>query len=120
MITYEELVKKHYILRREKTVYVLNSKEPFTPFEGFFIECGTGWGELLDKLCADIERELNKDAELKKEFKIAQIKEKFGGLRFYTYSVTDEIDKIIDEAEKKSFTICEVCGDKGKLLSSRG
>jgi hypothetical protein len=49
-----------------------------TPQEYFFwgIECGDGWFDLLWKLCQDIE-------ELGYCGQIIQIKEKFGGLRFY-------------------------------------
>lgn len=119
MITYKELAKKHYILQ-VKRVDVLNTDEPFTSFEGFYIECGLGWVKLLDKLCTDIEKELNKDEEFKKTFQISCIKEKYGGLRFYTYSITDKVDQLIHDAEKKSFTICEKCGDKGQLLCIRG
>lgn len=43
----------------------------------------------------------------------SQVKEKFGTLRFYMSSGTDEIYKHIDEAEKKSGEICEGCGAPG-------
>lgn len=119
MITYDELVKKHYILQ-VKRVDIINTDKPFGAYEGFGIECSAGWGVLLDKLCTDIESELDKDEQIKKEFRIAQIKEKFGGLRFYTYSVSDKIDKLIDDAEERSFTVCETCGEKGELLKIRG
>jgi len=44
-----------------------------------------------------------------------QVKEKFAGLRFYMTWETDEIDKIIGEYEEKSYTICETCGQPGKV-----
>jgi len=119
VITYDELAKKHYILQ-VKRVDPFKADKPFTPFEGFYIECGEGWCDLLDKLCTDIEKELDKDPELKKDFKIAQIKEKFGSLRFYTYSYTEEIDKLIDEAQSKSEVTCETCGQPGKTHSISG
>lgn len=45
----------------------------------------------------------------------AQIKEKFGTLRFYMTHYTDKIDEIIKEAEKKSRITCEYCGKPGEL-----
>lgn len=45
---------------------------------------------------------------------IAQVKEKFGGLRFYAGGLTNEQDNIIHDAEAKSFTICETCGNPGR------
>ncbi len=42
--------------------------------------------------------------------KITQIKEKFGGLRFYITDKSQEVQKIAQEAENESFNICETCG----------
>jgi len=44
----------------------------------------------------------------------SQVKEKFGSLRFYTNGFTDEMDKLVDEAECKSEETCEYCGKPGK------
>lgn len=54
-----------------------------------------------------------------KEFKMehpaaSQVKEKFGTLRFYLTSGTDEMYDLIHEAEAKSATTCEDCGTPGK------
>ena len=121
MITYKELVKKHKILQ-VKRVDVFNTKKSFYPFEGFGIECGEGWYDLLDQLCTDIEKELKRTNDDKEEypFQINQIKEKYGGLRFYVGSANDKVYKMIDEAEKKSYTICEECGKPGKEYVIRG
>lgn len=39
-----------------------------------------------------------------------QVKEKFGGLRFYANGVTDAQDTMIQFAESMSYRICETCG----------
>lgn len=44
----------------------------------------------------------------------SQVKEKFGVLHFYTNGFTDKMNKLVDEAEKASETICEFCGKPGK------
>jgi len=44
----------------------------------------------------------------------AQVKEKFGSLRFYMTSGNDEIYDLIDEAEAKSRVTCEECGEPGE------
>lgn len=49
-----------------------------------------------------------------------QIKEKFGGLRFYVSHQPDGVDSIISAAEDVSFSICEDCGDAGKEVVSKG
>lgn len=43
-----------------------------------------------------------------------QVKEKFGGLRFYIDQGTDEAYAAIDEAERESYRTCEECGQPGK------
>lgn len=68
--------------------------------------CGKGWKDLIDPLIEMCE---------KNNVQINQIKEKFGGLRFYVASAGKEIYDAIDEAERKSFETCESCGAPGKL-----
>lgn len=40
----------------------------------------------------------------------AQVKEKFGGLRFYVHGATEEQYEIIHNAEAMSYYVCEECG----------
>lgn len=68
---------------------------------------GAGWHLLVVELIEDL-------FELKWDGKLHQIKEKFGGLRFYIDSGSDEIFDRIEEAEHKSFKTCEQCGAPGK------
>jgi len=78
-----------------------------------FFSCGNGWFLLIKELIEDLLK-LGWDGNL------CQVKEKFGGLRFYIGSGSDEIhDKIIN-AEKESYNICEKCGNEGKLRNDIG
>ena len=45
---------------------------------------------------------------------ILDIKEKWGGLRFYTGGTSEATEDIIEAAEEESYTICEMCGEPGK------
>jgi hypothetical protein len=56
------------------------------------------------------------------EYAICQIKEKFGGLRFYVDGVPykSQGDEWINEAEALSFKTCEDCGKPGELTNSGG
>jgi len=49
-----------------------------------------------------------------------QVKEKFGGLRFYVHNAGDEIHGMISMAEQMSFKICEKCGKPGSLHKRGG
>jgi len=48
-----------------------------------------------------------------------QVKEKFGGLRFYVGAASMEVHKLIEAAEMESYKTCEVCGSPGELDRSR-
>lgn len=73
-----------------------------------------GWVDLVVKLDADL-------AELFPNYTVFQVKEKFGGLRYYisTYGKGNIEDAatandLISNAEHASFYICQVCGDPGQ------
>jgi hypothetical protein len=76
---------------------------------GFF-ECGDGWYPLIKDLITDL-------IELGWDKQTCQVKEKFGGLRFYINGASEEIYKRIQTAEDLSYETCETCGEKGELRS---
>lgn len=47
--------------------------------------------------------------------KASQVKEKYGGLRFYMTSQTKEMENLINEATKLCWKTCEYCGKPGEL-----
>jgi hypothetical protein len=74
-----------------------------------------GWFDLVWRLCEQIEKVPNKG----KSFKVAQVKEKFGGTALYFEGGNDAFDAIracIGAAALESFHICEVCGQPGYLI----
>ena len=80
------------------------------------IECDDGWYQLIYGLCQEIDMELkNCDADFVEGFFVEQIKEKFASLRFYTTYVNDSIYQLIEGAETKSKSICELCGNNGYI-----
>jgi hypothetical protein len=78
------------------------------------IECGNGWLDIINA-CH------NKLLEIDPNYKPVQIKEKFGGLRYYYQSSggddrlerDDKMMVIVSYYEKKSLSICEMCGEPG-------
>lgn len=77
-----------------------------TPFSMFGVECDPGWDELIFDLCEKLDF-------IKFSGIVMQIKEKFGGLRFYVQSATPQDYELIRAAEEKSYKTCEVCGGPG-------
>jgi len=74
---------------------------------------GEGWRPLV----RDLETELT---ALVPDYSLQQVKEKFGGLRYYAAvpnatpaELVSQFHARISAAETESFKICEVCGDDG-------
>ena len=91
-----------------------------TPYEMFNIECGDGWKELYQPLIDFVEN-YNKEHindEPKSCLEITQIKEKFGGLRFYwcgeniPSNIVVQLHEMVQNAEEMSYKTCETCGSK--------
>jgi len=84
-------------------------------------ECNIGWKQIITDLSDKLENVIkNNDWNgIGVPFAI-QVKEKFGGLRFYMTCSTKEMDDLIHQAEVKSFNICEFCGRSGKLRKESG
>jgi len=83
-------------------------------------ECGDGWYNIINTLCANIQSHIdwkNKNEVGVPQVTVDQVKEKFGGLRFYYEGGDDVIDGMVRMAEGMSEVTCEVCGKPGE---SRG
>ena len=127
---FEELAKRH--------------PDIFQKSGDFEFSIGDGWYGIIDTLCGMISYRLenaksrlkyameNPDArfvkpiaELEKDVanameelpEIAQVKEKFGTLRFYVHGGTEEMRHYIDFAEAMTSCVCEECGNPGKSRS---
>lgn len=91
------------------------------------IDCSEGWYTLLDNLCASIQSHMEyaaKNAERWGEeppeaVVAVQVKEKYGGLRFYYDGGDEFVRGLTSMAETMSEYICEVCGNAGKQRSNR-
>jgi hypothetical protein len=95
-------------------------------------DCGDGWYSLIDSICEYLMRDVNRlkyriesdlyNDEEKEKMKqelvhatinipvVVQVKEKFGGLRFYTHGSNDDQSNYVHCAENLSYRICEECG----------
>jgi hypothetical protein len=70
-----------------------------------------GWHSLVDELF---------DLAEKEKFTVAQIKEKYGSLCIYVNGASKDAYNMIDNLERRSSTICEVCGKAGDKVSRGG
>ncbi|CAN7464863.1 hypothetical protein [Paraburkholderia hospita] len=81
-------------------------------------ECGDGWFDLLDLLCHNLQGETDHNGG--PQAVAEQVKEKMAGLRFYAHGVNDRMQGMIRMAETVSYTICDVCGERGRTLECNG
>ncbi len=75
-------------------------------------ECGDGWEPIIRKLSEELTR-------LSPETRAEQVKEKYGGLRFYVNSATDAGEAAIRLAESQAEVTCEICGAPGEIRGVR-
>jgi hypothetical protein len=91
------------------------------PYGG--VALGAGWWPIIQALCSQIQHYTdwqNKNHEkhpVVAQVTINQIKEKFGGLRFYYSGGDDTIDGMVRMAESWAARSCETCGNVGKSRS---
>lgn len=85
----------------------------------FGLECGNGWAEIIHKCCEQLDALDKLDKSL--SITIDQIKEKFGELRIYLTTTSDNpavsaiAYSIVRNAELCSQSTCEVSGMYGSL-----
>lgn len=83
------------------------------PYPAYMYDAPPGWSDLVAELESQLER-IAPDTE------VIQIKEKFGGLRYYATGASTEGQALIAQYEERSFRVCQVCGTEGRLRSDRG
>ncbi len=88
-------------------------------------EHGDGWYQILDSLCSNIQSYIDwnnrsavagyKDFQPIEQVVAQQVKEKFGGLRFYYEGGDRHISGMVRMAESWASCTCEVCGAPGTI-----
>jgi hypothetical protein len=128
---FERLAKKHPDLMQKSNQQYLG--------------VGEGWFNIIDTLCGCMSRRVNQARyqlkyamenqggkhakpipEAEAEFvsalddlpTIMQIKEKFGGLRFYIHGGDDATDHYVEFAESLASRTCEICGSSGEARNT--
>lgn len=82
------------------------------------ISCGDGWYWLIDELCGFIQSYI--DLNNLEQIIVFDVKQKFGGLRFYTDSIDPTINGAIRFAESLSMSTCEECGSNEDISRTKG
>ncbi|MGQ9951348.1 antitoxin Xre/MbcA/ParS toxin-binding domain-containing protein [Pseudomonas aeruginosa] len=87
-------------------------------FQLFGFECQDGWFGLIYTACELIQTHANRTGS--GQAIASQVKEKFGGLRFYCRGGDDYVESVVELVERLSESICELCGAPGRIRERNG
>jgi len=112
----DELAKKY------PTLYKRYKGDPKITTMAWGFAVGDGWKGILEKLSSKIS-EIDKRGYVV----VDQVKEKFGGLRYYFHvegknedeglALYNKVELLVADAERESEETCEKCGQPGKLIT---
>ena len=112
----KEMVEKHpYLLPRD---FLGNEIEDYNYEFTYLDDMPQGWRVAFgEQMCEEIKEALVK-ADLLYEYRIEDIKEKFGALRWYGFGATDEVFEIICKYENISARTCIGCGKPATRITT--
>jgi len=111
------------VMSEEYEIFVKKLEETYPkmfsqPYGG--VAVSAGWWPIIESLCSNIQNHIDwrvKQGQDISQVEVNQIKEKFGGLRFYYSGGDDEISGMVRMAEAWADVACEECGAFGKRRS---
>jgi len=115
--------KDRLLCERYPEIFKDRRGDPKETLMCFGFECSDGWFDIIDTLCKNIQHHLTyhrarkhttiEEFEERFQVRAVQVKEKFGGLRFYVNNEDEYVRGLIAMAESFSFKTCEDCGLPG-------
>jgi hypothetical protein len=108
------------VMSEEYEVFAKKMEEQYpkmfeNKYGGFAV--GAGWYPILEALCANIQSHIDwreKQGNAIPQVVVEQIKEKFGGLRFYYQGGDEQVHGMVRMAEAWAANCCEECCAPGK------
>jgi RNase P subunit RPR2 len=120
------------LMRQFTSMFRQMTLSPAASCMSFGVECSSGWFDIIYELCDDITTEISK-YRTEFVFEAAQVKEKYGSMRFYydfyckAESISEEYDQcrsriseLVQAAEDKTYITCEECGEVGRIRDDIG
>lgn len=108
------------LVRKYPKIFADRHKPPQATAMCWGFECGNGWYHIIDDMCDKIQKHIDSLGDPNKQVVATQVKEKFGGLRFYYRGGDDVTDKIVEDAESLSYLTCEDCGTQEDIGRTTG
>lgn len=104
--------REEYLLHREKQRALFAQYAKYISKKNCGIGFPPGWYDIVRGIFEFIESRGYEDV------RVQQIKEKFGGLRFYYEGGDDELFKVVEESENRSYKTCDMCGKMGERYTT--
>jgi hypothetical protein len=108
------------LCKRYPLIFANRGGQPTETLMCFGFEHGDGWFQMIQSMCSLIQNHINwknREAVVVPQVVAIQVKEKFGGLRFYYEGGDAYIRGMTSMAEEMSLHICEECGKPGQTRS---
>lgn len=102
------------LVEKYPKIFVNRYGDPKETLMCWGFDIGDGWYNMIDLLCWMIQNHCDNNPDVQQVVAV-QVKEKFGGLRFYVDGGDDTINNWIQFAENLSNRTCEVCGAPGRM-----
>jgi len=112
-------VRKREILKKYPKIFAQKDLPMTQTCMCWGLDVGEGWLWLIDALCESIQEIVDSTTKYE-QVEATQVKEKYGGLRFYYMGGNEKIDAIVTFAEKLSYLICENCGATKGVMQTDG
>ena len=99
----------------------LRQDYPLMYGESYDLYVDEGWHPIILALTQQIQARIDWSDKIEQpidQVKVSQIKEKFGGLRFYYDGGDEYIEGMVDMAERWASRTCEICGDRATKHTS--
>lgn len=120
------------LVEKYPKIFQVSEDRKLYPFPMFGIECQSGWYNILNALCFQIQHHIDWNNSQRErllesnpynikipdeiaQVVVTQVKEKFGTLRFYYDGGDEQIHGMARMAEAMSAVTCETCGNSGKF-----
>lgn len=118
-MTNTELIERYpfLVLRNDWTDEIIENYDP--ECDGTYLDdMPKGWKIAFgERLCEELREALIKDNYLN-DYRISQVKEKYGSLHWYDNGASEEVCKIIDKYEEISYHTCCICGAPATKISN--
>jgi hypothetical protein len=108
------------LVKKYPKIFKMVGSTPQESCMAWGMDCGDGWYWLIDQLCEELQGSIDRTKPAPPQLVATQVKEKFGGLRFYISSGSDEQYGAIHLAESMSYGICEFCGTTEDVGQTEG